>query len=1175
MADAYKGLTIEIDGNTTKLSAALRSVNSEVRSTATQLKDVNRALKLDPGNVQLTEQRFRLASKAVAEQEQKLATLEQAEREYSSQSGTLTAEQQAGYERVQREIVKTKDALAKAKAEMESAAAQNTQLSQSLAQAGKSLSDFSAKYKGAGEAAKSIGSKVTAVSAGLGTAAYAAFESFEDGANTAVRSAGAVGDAADEIRESVKQVALSAPGDLQTVGQAVGDVNTHFQLTGQALNDTSTQFLKFSKVTGADVSSSIENVAMSMKAFNVDASQTGDVLDLLAKTSTSTGISVETLMGDLNTNGATFRAMGLSIQDSITLLGDFEAAGVPADQMLTGLKKAAANCSKEGTDLGSTLRQLVTDLQDPAKQADATKTAFDLFGTRAAQSFVDAAESGRINLDDLGGSLDSAKGFVSDLKDETTTAGDRIQGAFKKMTVAGAGIGEDLSPIVEDVAGVVTTVAQALDGMSDGEKRAVATGIELAAGAGTLLTIGGKSIEVVGKVGDGLTKLSGTMPKTSGSVGSLVAKLGPGAGLAGVGLTVAGVLVGGVVSGLVSAKERTDKLEKSTSDLNAAVDRTVGLSDYGARADTAGESAGKAAKSVDELAESFEKSAEKMGDNTSTAEATIAQLSTAQQIVDDSIGKTDLSTDAQGRLQWALSTLNDQLGLNITSQDVLNGKYTDADGNVQDLRQSIDELVESKERDARMSAITENLTEAYKDQSDAAATLADCQNKYNDEVDATLGLYPNWTREQAEASVNQRKVGQDLQEAQKQYDGASDAVSRYSEQLGDAASAESQTDDALQNWVNGTGPLFEAQLSSHGQSLSELSTDLHALGASADDMGKLTSDQLEKLARDYDGTTTSIVSDLTEWGVGMDDSAAKAAQAAGDIKSALDGMDGLGDRLGNVGVNVSDLSQALADAGVSTETLNEIGSDNLGALAEACDGNMGQMVTAIQLYNAQPLVNKDGSINVNDVPLVDAQGNLYTWNGSQLLDKSGNAVVDDVSVTDAQGHKVEWNGSNLLYKSADGEVHDLMSSSIRKRDEWNRTGLRDYNATGRVDIFANIKETVSKIFGNARGGIRPHADGGIVPRFHAQGGAIATRAMPLDIVGEAGAEAIVPLTNRRYSLPFARTIAEQMRDGQPSEAAQVTAWLARNLPEIISEWTPVMGDRDFTRAVNRAVRASA
>ena len=36
--------------------------------------------------------------------------------------------------------------------------------------------------------------------------------------------------------------------------------------------------------------------------------------------------------------------------------------------------------------------------------------------------------------------------------------------------------------------------------------------------------------------------------------------------------------------------------------------------------------------------------------------------------------------------------------------------------------------------------------------------------------------------------------------------------------------------------------------------------------------------------------------------------------------------------------------------------------------------------------------------------------------------------------------------------------------------------------------------------------------------------------MPLDIVGEAGAEAIVPLTNRRYSQPFADIIADSVTD---------------------------------------------
>jgi hypothetical protein len=144
-----------------------------------------------------------------------------------------------------------------------------------------------------------------------------------------------------------------------------------------------------------------------------------------------------------------------------------------------------------------------------------------------------------------------------------------------------------------------------------------------------------------------------------------------------------------------------------------------------------------------------------------------------------------------------------------------------------------------------------------------------------------------------------------------------------------------------------------------------------------------------------------------------------------------------------------------------------------------------------------------------------------------LQDKDGNAAVADTSVTDAQGHKLTWNGSDLQYKSADGTVHNLMDDAIDARNDWNRTGLNNYTASGTINIFKNITETVSRIFGsgNAKGGIRPHADGGI--RYHANG-AIATKAMPLDIVGEAGAEAIVPLTNKRYSLPFAKTIAEQM-----------------------------------------------
>ena len=52
-----KSITVEIDGNTTKLQTALKGVNSEIKNTQSQLKDVEKLLKLDPGNTELLAQK--------------------------------------------------------------------------------------------------------------------------------------------------------------------------------------------------------------------------------------------------------------------------------------------------------------------------------------------------------------------------------------------------------------------------------------------------------------------------------------------------------------------------------------------------------------------------------------------------------------------------------------------------------------------------------------------------------------------------------------------------------------------------------------------------------------------------------------------------------------------------------------------------------------------------------------------------------------------------------------------------------------------------------------------------------------------------------------------------------------------------------------------------------------
>ena len=71
MANRIKGITVEIGGDTTKLSKALEGINKDIKGTQTQLKDVQKLLKLDPTNTELLSQKHKLLADAVSATEQK------------------------------------------------------------------------------------------------------------------------------------------------------------------------------------------------------------------------------------------------------------------------------------------------------------------------------------------------------------------------------------------------------------------------------------------------------------------------------------------------------------------------------------------------------------------------------------------------------------------------------------------------------------------------------------------------------------------------------------------------------------------------------------------------------------------------------------------------------------------------------------------------------------------------------------------------------------------------------------------------------------------------------------------------------------------------------------------------------------------------------------------------
>ncbi len=103
-----KGITIEIGGDTTGLENALKDVNKQSKDLQTELKEVERGLKLDPGNVELVRQKQQLLTQSIEATSDKLHVLRQAQGQVEAQfrRGEIGEEQ---YRAFRRELVNTEN----------------------------------------------------------------------------------------------------------------------------------------------------------------------------------------------------------------------------------------------------------------------------------------------------------------------------------------------------------------------------------------------------------------------------------------------------------------------------------------------------------------------------------------------------------------------------------------------------------------------------------------------------------------------------------------------------------------------------------------------------------------------------------------------------------------------------------------------------------------------------------------------------------------------------------------------------------------------------------------------------------------------------------------------------------------------------------------------------------
>lgn len=190
-----KGITIEIDGNTKNLQEALKGVDKQIYGLNTDLKDLNKALKLDPGNTELLAQKQDVLARNIKATTDKLDALKEAQRQMGDYA-SLTEAQKSQYNALSGEIAKSEKALKDMNNELkETKKIDLSGLKDGLKKVGDVALDVSKKLV---QVTSAVAGALSGV-VGLGVKSYAEFEQNLGGIETLF------GDSADKVVENASK----------------------------------------------------------------------------------------------------------------------------------------------------------------------------------------------------------------------------------------------------------------------------------------------------------------------------------------------------------------------------------------------------------------------------------------------------------------------------------------------------------------------------------------------------------------------------------------------------------------------------------------------------------------------------------------------------------------------------------------------------------------------------------------------------------------------------------------------------------------------------------------------------------------------------------------------------------------------------------------------------------
>lgn len=533
MADRIKGITVQIGGDTTGLSKALSGVNKQIKTTQNELKDVEKLLKMDPGNTKLLEQKQRLLASAAAESKTKLDSLKAAEKEVQQQfkDGVIDQSKMDAFNREMAEAKQKSEEATAALREFGSVAGQEIQVAgQKVGEVGEKISGIGDKISGAGKALM----PVTGAIVGAGTASVVAATDFD----TSMAKLSTIADTSKVSTEDLKAQILDVSNTYGVSASDIAEAAYSAISAGQDTEDA-VQFvadaMQLAKAGFTDSGTAIDTLTTIMNAYGDASGSAADISDRLitaqnlgkttvAELGSNMGKVIPTAamygvnLDNLASAYVTTTKNGIATADSTTyingMLNELGKSGSTASNIL---KNKTGKSFKELMDSGMSLTDALQIIQDAADASG--KSMADMFSSqeaaKAAATITQHADDFTESMNAMAESSGKTAEAFAVVDDTTAASMEKLKTSVQNLAVQ---FGDILIPVVEEVVGHVQRIVNWLGSLDESQKKTIVTIAAIVATVGPALIIIGKVVSGVGGIVGGL----GTAIKVIGTVVGII-----------------------------------------------------------------------------------------------------------------------------------------------------------------------------------------------------------------------------------------------------------------------------------------------------------------------------------------------------------------------------------------------------------------------------------------------------------------------------------------------------------------------------------------------------------------------------------------------------------------------------------------------------------------------------